>query len=376
MHPSADSAWATDYHLRLLRPDLPPAEKIERYFELSRAARYYANGGPCHELLVERARGRLGGRLVVPVANGSMGLLAALRALVPETRGRRREVLVPSFTFPAAPAVIKWCGLTPVFCDVDADGWHLSAEGLADALAARGQRVVAIVAGVTFGTPPPEAQVSAWRALADAAGIPLVVDSAPGFGAAEVRDADAEVFSLHATKPMPIGEGGLIAVRDPEVARRVRMLINHGFDENGVVALPGLNGKLDEWHAAAALAGLDRVENAIATRQAHARAIGEALRGRGITFQAGAARSATQFVPALMPSERARDASRQSAETAGVEFRAYFNPPLHRTPAYSSCDRAGDLGMTESVSARILSLPMASDQTAAEREQIVGCVIT
>ena len=60
--------------------------------------------------------------------------------------------------------------------------------------------------------------------------VPLLVDSAAGFGSVD-RDGlplggqgDAEVFSFHATKPLAIGEGGMVSTADPEVADRVRRL--------------------------------------------------------------------------------------------------------------------------------------------------------
>src|SRR3954464_14587492 len=67
------------------RPSLPALADIERYFALSRAEGWYSNSGPCHDLLVERSRALLGDRLVVPVASGGIGLIVALRALMPES---------------------------------------------------------------------------------------------------------------------------------------------------------------------------------------------------------------------------------------------------------------------------------------------------
>lgn len=355
------------------RPELAPIEDIERYFALSRAARQFSNGGPCHDLLIERAGPLLGGRLVVPVANGSIGLAVALRALVGEPPGDRREILVASFTFAAAAAAIVWCGLVPVFCDVEPAGWHLAPAALDEAIASRGGRVAGILAGATFGTPPAEEQIRGWARIAGEAGVPLIVDSAAAFGVRGVESADAEVFSLHATKPLPVGEGGLVAVRDPRTERRLRILINHGLDETRVAAMAGLNGKLDEWHAAAALAGIDRLAGVIATRQDLAASLRAFLCPLGIAFQRDAAESATQFVPALMPSPKARDEVLLDATAAGVELRTYFSP-LHLSPAFAACPRHGELTVTEDLAGRILSLPMANDLLPEEIERIAACV--
>jgi dTDP-4-amino-4,6-dideoxygalactose transaminase len=274
----------------------------------------------------------------------------------------------------AAAAAIVWCGLVPVFCDVEPEGWHLSPAELEGALASRGNRVAAILAGATFGTPPALEQSQGWARLAERAGVPLIVDSAAAFGVPGVEVADAEVFSLHATKPLPVGEGGLIAVRELATERRLRVLINHGLDERRVAVMVGLNGKLDEWHAAAALAGMDRLAAVIAARQAHAASLRASLDGLGIVFQRGAAASATQFVPALMPSPLARGEALVEATQAGVELRSYFSPPLHLMPAFDACPRHGQLTVTEDIAGRMLSLPMANDLLPEEIERIAACV--
>src|SRR3982751_3353749 len=154
------------------RPSLPPLAEIDAYFALARAEGWYSNSGPCHDLLVERAGDLVGGRPVVPVASAGIGLIVALRALVPASAGGARQVVLPSFTFAATAAAVVWCGLEPVFCDIEADGWHLSPACLNDALASRQGRVAAILACSAFGTPPPGTVAAAWSSAAEEWDIP------------------------------------------------------------------------------------------------------------------------------------------------------------------------------------------------------------
>src|SRR3954468_13549425 len=345
------------------RPSLPALTDIDRYFALSRSEGWYSNSGPCHDLLVERSSALLGGRPVVPVASAGIGLIAALRALVPASAGGPRQVVLPSFTFAATAAAVVWCGLEPVFCDIEAAGWHLCPEHLDNLVARRPGRVAAVLACAAFGTPPEDDVASAWAAAAQERGIPLIVDAAAGFGA---RDGgwpppDAEVFSMHATKPLAVGEGGLVAFRDEAAADAARILINHGLDADHEAVAVGLNGKLDEWRAATALAGLDRLGDALAARRAAAATMRRNLAGTGLRFQALAERSPSQFVPALAASSEQRDEILATAASRGVEMRTYYSPPLHVSPAYGGCDRADALSITQGVSERILSLPMADD---------------
>jgi dTDP-4-amino-4,6-dideoxygalactose transaminase len=356
------------------RPSLPPVAEIERYFELSRAEGWYSNSGPCHDLLVERTGVLLGDRPVVPVASAGIGLIAALRALVPPSDDGPRQVVLPSFTFAATAAAAVWCGLEPVFCDIEPDGWHLCPARLNELLAARQGRVAAILACRSFGTPPPADVAAAWSSAAEEWDIPLIVDAAAGFGAhSHGHPPDAEVFSMHATKPLAVGEGGLVALRDEAVADAARILINHGLGPGNEAVAVGLNGKLDEWRAATALAALDRLDEALAARRDAAATMRRNLGSAGLRFQAQAEHSPSQFVPALAASREQRDEVLASAAARGVEMRTYYAPPLHVSPAYGACDRGDALPVTRDVCRRILSLPMAEDFTEAEQEQVAEC---
>src|SRR4051794_33869923 len=156
-----ERSWTVPFQ----RPSLPPLAAIDSYFALARAEGWYSNSGPCHDLLVERTGALLGGRPVVPVASAGIGLIVALRALVPASAGGARQVVLPSFTFAATAAAVVWCGLEPVFCDIEEDGWHLCPARLEELLAARPGEVAAILACAAFGTPPADHVAKAWSSL-------------------------------------------------------------------------------------------------------------------------------------------------------------------------------------------------------------------
>ncbi|MCW2992095.1 MAG: aminotransferase DegT, partial [Solirubrobacterales bacterium] len=143
-------AHATSLGVPFQRPELPPLAEIDRYFAASRSAGWYSNGGPCYDLLAARASTVLGERPVVPVSSAGIGLIAALRALVDPRAGGARRVVLPSFTFAATAAAVVWCGLEPVFCDIEEHGWHLCPDRLEEAVAAAGGDVAAVVACSAF----------------------------------------------------------------------------------------------------------------------------------------------------------------------------------------------------------------------------------
>ena len=264
----------------------------------------------------------------MPVASGTLGLMVGLRAVLDSLEGDARQVLMPSFTFAATINAVLWCGLRPVFVDVETQSWHLDPDCLEDALAARCGRVAAVLACSTFGIPPLRAHQTAWERAARAAGVPLLVDSAAGFGAAAEdgqmlgRQGDAEVFSFHATKPFAIGEGGLITTTDPETAQRATRLTNFGFVDGIVESDVGLNAKLPEWAAATGLAVLDGFGDVMERRRTRAARILRAIEPYGYRPQAGADNAVWQFVPVLAPSPVARAAALELAAENDVELRS------------------------------------------------------
>jgi dTDP-4-amino-4,6-dideoxygalactose transaminase len=364
-----------------LKPQLPTVDAVAAYFSRSQEVHWFSNGGPCHALLVQRLEAMLGRQLrCVPLANATLGLMLGMRAMVERVDPRRREVLLPSFTFAATVNAVLWAGFKPVFVDVESESWHLCPEALSVAL--RSGTAAAVLACSTFGTPPPQHVRDAWREAAQKEGLPLLVDSAAGFGArdegAELLgdSGDAEVFSFHATKPFAIGEGGLFVTSDETFAVRVERLANFGFEDGVVHRTAGFNAKLAEWPAATALAVLDGFEGIVNARRAAADDLLEALEPHGFLRQRCDGTPAWQFVPVLAPSSADRDRAHARATAAGVELRTYFSVPLHRMPAFEDIRHAGPLETTDELAARILSLPMANDQTPAQRELIVDTLVT
>ena len=369
--------------IRFQRPRLPSLDDVGRYFAAAQEERWFSNFGPCHRLLTQRLTTYVGPQAhCVLVANATLGLIVALRALVDRSARDAREVIVPSFTFPAVVDAITWCGLEPVFADIDPETWHLDPVQLELAVETRGTRIAAVLACSTFGTAPPIAVRRRWETACATGNIPLLVDSAAGFGTVDEvgqplgRQGDAEVFSFHATKPFAMSEGGLIVTEDDDLAAEMRLLTNFGLDERRIpLRRHGINAKLSEIHSAIGLAVLDGFDEVLERRRSRAAEIRRPLEAAGFSFQPAAESSTWQFVPTLCPSEEARETALAHAAARGVELRTYFAPPLHQSPMFASAQRLNSLSMTEAFATRILSLPLADDLTDDEANRIVECVL-
>ncbi len=362
-----DLEFARSEVLRYQRPELPPLDEVARYYAVSEETRIYSNGGPCYERLAARLADYVGEVSCVPVGNCTLGLMAALRVVCDEPVAERKLVAVPSFTFTATACAIRWAGFEPLFVDVDPDSWQLDPEALEEAVKAHSGSVAGVMGCSTFGTAAPNAVRQGWRDVCGRHGLPLLIDSAAGFGALDQDDqplggqGDTEVFSFHATKPFAIGEGGAVMTADPEVAERLARIINFGIDPASRVSqMTGLNAKMSELAAATGLAMLDRFDQTLARRRATATELQSRLAAHPVSYQDGSAGSTWQVFQLLVPDATTRRRALELAAQHRVEARTCFDPPLHRHDAFVDAPLGGSLEVTESLAARALSLPMAN----------------
>lgn len=365
-----------------LRPQLPPLADVQRYYQAAEDARFYSNGGPCERLLRERLADYLDGPICIPVNNATSGIIVTMLAATHRAGTRDRPlVITPSYTFVATAGSLVALGFRPLFVDVDADGWQLDPAALERVLDTHGHEVAAVLATHTFGVPPAADVQARWVAACARHDVPLVLDVAAGFGAVDAAGArtgagdQTHVFSFHATKPFAIGEGGMIATRDAELARHCDGIRSFGFLQGRVAALPGINAKLDELHAGVALTVLDGYADILAARRDTAEYYRLHLEPAGFRFQAGSTGGTWQAGYLQAPDPATRTALLAAGRAAGVGITAYYERPLHRHPAYAHAVADGELPVTEALAAAALALPMANDLTDAERGRVVDVVL-
>jgi dTDP-4-amino-4,6-dideoxygalactose transaminase len=342
--------------LPFFRPATPPLERVT-----ARLAPSYERGMLTNGQLVRQfeaaAAERLGVPHVVAVSSCTAGLMLVFQALArPGT-----AVLMPSFTFSATAHAAHWAGAVPRFAECDVATCQLD---VADA-AGRLDGASLLVGTHVFGSPCTPEEV---EQLGRQAGVPVVFDAAHGFGAS--RDGrplgsfgDAEIFSLSPTKPMTSGEGGLVAVHDDDLARRVRLGVEYGNPGDYDTLFAGLNARMSELHAAVGLESLAELDDHLAVRRDLAARYTKALDGLpGITPQVVDPRDRSTYKDyTVIVDESAfgldRDAVAVALRAEGVDTRPYFYPPVHRQQAYAG-DGPVDLPATDWLAQRVISLPL------------------
>ena len=336
-----------------------------REFEAAFAAAHTGPRGPSPD-----------GPHAVAVASGTAALTIALLAL--GVRGR--EVVVPANTFYATAAAVLQAGARPVFADVDAGTFALDATTTAAALTSRTAAVVAVHIG---GLIPP--QIDELRALCDERGIALVEDAAHAHGATfDGRFAGsfgaAAAFSFYPTKVVTSGEGGMVLTFSEEIAQEARIYRDQGkgaFSANHHVRL-GSAWRMSELHAATGLVHLRRMEEFIARRRTVAARYDKALADSGglqpLAEPPGCRSNIYKYI-ALLPAglDRARFKS-ELAQRFQVKLSGeVYDLPLHRQPVLA--EYAGPpLPVAEELAARHICLPVHSDMTDGEVDEVLAAV--
>ena len=229
----------------IMRPKLPVAERLGKYLRQIDQSRIYSNFGPLTRSLEDRLATRYGleAGTVTSVANATLGLTLAL-----VVQGAKPGTLcaMPAWTFVASAHAAVNAGLVPYFIDVDPESWSLDASAVVDHIARAPAPVGAVMPVAPFGRP---VDVSAWDAFRTETGVCVVIDSAAGFDSL-IPGATPAVVSLHATKVLGTGEGGLVVCTDPSIVRDVRTTSNFGLDPDRKATVPATNAKFSEYHAA------------------------------------------------------------------------------------------------------------------------------
>ena len=299
------------------------------------AKRWYSNFGPLCQQFEQEMQEFLHTSdeqldfSVITFTSATTALEAALRAMdLPD----RAKVLVPALTFPATATAVINAGYVPVFSDVCERGWDLTVDIAYEVC--QEQQIDAVMPVAVYGRP---VNVDAWDTFVGKTQIPVVVDAAAALGQQAIGRKVHLAFSLHATKPFGVGEGGLLVTPDAQIAERARSWSNFGFmGAGGVISQVGTNAKMGEFYAATGLAQLKRWKSIVDKRAEILRAYRDRLKSLGniIAWQS----AEHDFVPATLVVRTQKKAKAVAAylEGKGIHTRFWYLPPLYEHPALAA----------------------------------------
>jgi dTDP-4-amino-4,6-dideoxygalactose transaminase len=276
------------------RPTIPIA-KPELGEEEAAAAREailsgWVTQGPQVAAFEEAFAHYVGTRHACAVSSCTTALHLALHAL---GVGPGDEVVTVSHSFIATANVVRYCGATPVFVDVDPTTYNLDPRLLEAAITPRTRAIMPVH---QVGLP---CDMAAILAVADRHGLPVVEDAACATGS-ELKVGDrwerigrphgtVACFSFHPRKVLTTGDGGMLTTRDPELDAKFRLLRQHGMSVPDTVRhaakaviveeypILGFNYRMTDIQAAVGRVQLRRLPDLLARRRELAARYDEAL---------------------------------------------------------------------------------------------------
>lgn len=352
----------------LLQPD------VERYLEYSKLffeQKQYTNNGPNVKALQQRLVEFHQTQYCLVFASGFWALALAMKYL--KLNGCT-EIIMPSLTYRRMTDICAWVGLVPRFCEVDPETLAMTVETV--------QACITPQTALILGAHPIVNCADAYglQQLAQEFRIPLLFDSVEsvyeslpqgrigGFG-------NAECFSLHACKLLNGFGGGYLTTNDEGLAQALAAQRSFGFtaiDKIGIAG--GLNAKLNEMHAAMALASLDDIDQQVALNRArydcYKKVLGSIPCISLLAFDESQRCGYKNIVARIDDSwPLSRNETIRILNAENVLARVYYDPPLHqkimRYPHVPA-----DLPLTDRMSQRYVNLPCGQQVSTDDIHQI------
>lgn len=324
------------------------------------------------------------------VNSATAGLHLALEAL---GIGPGDEVITTTHTFTATAEVVRYLGADVKLVDIAPDTMCIDVDAVEAAITPRTKAVMPVhYAGLA-------ADMQRLIPLAKKHGLKIVEDAAHalpttcGGKLIGTLDTDATVFSFYANKTITTGEGGMVVTRNPEMAKRMRVMRLHGMSRDAFdrftakvpswyyeIVAPGFKYNLTDIAAAIGLHQLKRARAFAERRQQIARAFESGLVGLPVITPpqapAGDVHAWHLYVLRLAAGAPVgRDALIERLYAAGIGCSVHYIP-LHLQPYWRDRYALRESAFPHSQRAfeTMVSLPLYTRMTGDDVQRVVCAV--
>lgn len=307
----------------------------------------------------------------IGVANGTDAIEIALEALN-LTPGS--EVIVPANTFIASSEAVTRGGLKVVFADVDPVTYTLD---LADVRRRVGPNTSAVMAVHIYGHP---CDMDGLKALADERGLKIIEDCAQAHGA-EYKGrrvgglGDVATFSFYPGKNLgAYGDAGAITTDDEALAKRMRMIANHGRTGKYDHQFEGRNSRLDGLQAAVLNVKLPHLESWIVRRNELARAYLAQLPVVNDLALPTLPTDGRHGLHLFVVRSSRRDELKAFLAERGVESGVHYPIALPKLEAYAYLNQQDEPMFANQSDQTLLSLPIGDHMTVEDVTTVAAAV--
>jgi len=336
----------------IMKPRLPSADAIYPYLKQIDESRVYSNYGPLHTLLTERLASYfavLPSQLLV-LTNGTV----ALQGAIATSTSSGSCWSLPSWTFVATAQAIVATGNSCYFLDIEQDTWALGRPDFSD--------VDGCIAVAPFGD---RLDIDPMFRNQFSINKPLVIDAASCFDAYKdislpTDPSTAIMISLHATKLVSTGEGGILIASEDWITE-IKKWSNFGFLGDRIARGVATNTKASEYQAAVGLASLDEWRLMRASWVDRISAIKRAVEHSNWKLQPAVDKGyVTSTCIAQFDSAQSKQIVTKMFSKHGISTRNWWGDGVHMMPAFA--DTSSDiLTNTKRIAETTLGIPCFSD---------------
>ena len=240
--------------INVIKTYMPNKDKYQKYIDKLFSNTWITNNGELVQELEKRLATYLGVKNIVLVANGTVALEIAYRALE-----IKDYVITTPFSFVATTSSLATNGLKPIFADIDKESLNIDPIKIEQAITKNTQAIVPVH---VFGN---GCEVQEIEKIATNNELKVIYDAAHAFNVkfndqSILNYGDISVLSFHATKLFHTIEGGALIINDDDLVQKARYLINFGIENVELIPELGTNAKMNEFEAAMGLCMLDEME--------------------------------------------------------------------------------------------------------------------
>lgn len=314
---------------------------------------------------------------VVPCANGTDALTIALLALGLKPGD---EVLVPTFCFVAAAEAIVLLGLIPVFVDSTPDDFNIEVSSIEDKITTKTKAIIAVH---MFGN---AVQMDVVCNIAQKHKLFIIEDVAQALGSVFNSKKLGTIGHIGCTSFFPtknlacFGDGGAVFSNDADIAKRLKMIANHGQEQKYQHQLIGVNSRLDTLQAAILEVKLKKLDRGIAARRGFAEAYNKAFGNiGGISLPKetiGAFHTYNQYC-ILLANKELRGELADYLQDSGISTMVYYKTSTHQQNAFTKFVGSNAyFPIAENLCERSLALPIYPALTDEQHKYITDTVTT
>ncbi len=352
--------------IHVIKTYMPDKYKYQKYVDELFESGWITNNAKLVQELEKKLAKYLGVKNLVLVANGTVALEIAYRALE-----IRDYVITTPFSFVATTSSLATNGLKPIFADIDKNSFNIDPKEIEKAIT---KNTTAIVPVHVFGN---GCDVKEIDKISKKYGLKVIYDAAHAFGVkfdgeSILNYGDISVLSFHATKLFHTIEGGALIINNDDLVQKARYLINFGIENEELIPELGTNAKMNEFEAAMGLCMLEEMEYINKTREKIFLYYKQELKGL-VQLQKLNPNCTNNYsyFPIVLKNQKETLKVKKALNKHNIYPRRYFYPSLD---TLSYIEPKQFCKISRDISNRVLCLPIYPDLKFEDQEKVIKII--